>query len=636
MIGRPAGSAVVLSGLTTPLSGSYNISLDNAPPTTFSARSSFNASSPTVLFYTSGLDPSVVHQLKVVNIGASTEDGGSLLLFGTVNVTTTGTQNGGGKKMSSGPTGRTIAAICAVVIVVSIAFVIFLVILLRRRGRVARRKQAFIVNHDVRRERFSFLTRSRLQQDVEKTSPVSNHADESQHESDVLDITAAKHGGDEQDSDDEDNDLQGLHDPQVWHPRHGSQNSDGSYAIDLPELPRPGTGRVRTRSTSESPSPTHRFSDQQARPAKFSLTPSSPTPCSTPRSPKPRGPREMRTVVSTHSKDTSRGILLKEMYSPVADVPVDVRTNDSLLSAGAYLPQPVISPLRVNFEDVLPYEADRRRDAKHRSETSRISLPYSLKQALTGHIRPTYGRDASLANAIGGSPASRFSFLDLNSSNASISSRSNRQSRSASTRSSLKQKGTTPPSNSTPPMPEDPRISLGFSMIMAGGPTASQPSMSPDISLQAVSLSPITIPDHPLPPHIDVPIGVHPTNTSELPSPSDSIPRTLSDIHFRHSTQSCSSPVAESHRTSHRLSVSQRASHHPPLPAASTLQIPQQAEQRPYIVQKILGLPTGSGPSTPYGSPTVSGFASRWSRGRGSASVAGPSSYSRPRTGPPG
>ena len=86
-----------MSGLTTPLSGSYNISLDGIrPPTTFSAHSSFNNSSPTVLFYATGLDPALVHELRVVNIGPTADSEDSLLILGPVNVTTTGAQNGGG------------------------------------------------------------------------------------------------------------------------------------------------------------------------------------------------------------------------------------------------------------------------------------------------------------------------------------------------------------------------------------------------------------------------------------------------------------------------------------------------------------------------------------------------------------
>ena len=64
---------MTLAGLTTPNSGSYNISLDSGPPETYSALSSFNLSSPTVLFFRTGLDPAVVHQLDIVNAGAAAD-----------------------------------------------------------------------------------------------------------------------------------------------------------------------------------------------------------------------------------------------------------------------------------------------------------------------------------------------------------------------------------------------------------------------------------------------------------------------------------------------------------------------------------------------------------------------------------
>lgn len=79
---------MTLAGLTTPHSGSYNISLDDNPPETFSAFSSFNLSSPTLLFFRTGLDPAVVHQLDIVNAGAAADGEGSLLILSSVNVTT--------------------------------------------------------------------------------------------------------------------------------------------------------------------------------------------------------------------------------------------------------------------------------------------------------------------------------------------------------------------------------------------------------------------------------------------------------------------------------------------------------------------------------------------------------------------
>ena len=85
---------MTLAGLTTPHSGSYNISLDNEQQETLSARSSFNLTSPTILFYKTGLDPDVVHQLNVVNAGPSSGGQGSLLILGSVNVTTMNLSNG--------------------------------------------------------------------------------------------------------------------------------------------------------------------------------------------------------------------------------------------------------------------------------------------------------------------------------------------------------------------------------------------------------------------------------------------------------------------------------------------------------------------------------------------------------------
>ena len=86
---------MTLAGLTTPHSGSYNISLDNGPPETYSALSSFNLSSPTVLFFRTGLDPAVVHQLDIVNAGAAADGEGSLLALSSVNVTTVAQNSSG-------------------------------------------------------------------------------------------------------------------------------------------------------------------------------------------------------------------------------------------------------------------------------------------------------------------------------------------------------------------------------------------------------------------------------------------------------------------------------------------------------------------------------------------------------------
>jgi hypothetical protein len=73
------GTAVVVSGLRDYTSGRYNVSLDGQ---TFT----FNAQSPwkesTVLFFRTGLNPDMSHELIITNV----ED--KLLAIGAINVTT--------------------------------------------------------------------------------------------------------------------------------------------------------------------------------------------------------------------------------------------------------------------------------------------------------------------------------------------------------------------------------------------------------------------------------------------------------------------------------------------------------------------------------------------------------------------
>ena len=62
------------------------MSVDQEAPTTLSARSPSNAS--TILYFRTDLDPSVAHQLEILNIGASADEEGSFLAVGGINVTT--------------------------------------------------------------------------------------------------------------------------------------------------------------------------------------------------------------------------------------------------------------------------------------------------------------------------------------------------------------------------------------------------------------------------------------------------------------------------------------------------------------------------------------------------------------------
>lgn len=61
---------------------------------TLSAKSSFNVTTPTVLYYRTGLDPSVMHQLGIVNVGAPNDENSGFFAMGSVDVTAVGGDTG--------------------------------------------------------------------------------------------------------------------------------------------------------------------------------------------------------------------------------------------------------------------------------------------------------------------------------------------------------------------------------------------------------------------------------------------------------------------------------------------------------------------------------------------------------------
>ncbi|KAI0675399.1 hypothetical protein C8Q78DRAFT_1114225 [Trametes maxima] len=654
------GSAVGLTGLTTPASGAYNVSLDDEEPVTLSARASFTASAPTLLYFRTGLDPSIMHHIEVVNAGPSDagDDAGSLLVFAAVNVTTVenpGATPIGAAATSSGLSKGAIAALAIGLTLAVAAAAVAAVFFVRRRRKIARRKREMLVNPRINRAgRLSFLFPHKRH----------SHADEGVAQAKesrpggegVLHISSPNPDTHEKDESDDDEDegeggAQRFSAAEKGKARamrrsNASKNSDGSYSIDLPDLtiaqvPR---GYLPTSMVPSTPSP----------PRTLAVSLPSPT---SPRSARPRGPREMQ------GRDSTRGILLTNL-----DVSPTGADEDGFLPATpSYLPDAHISPLRVEFATELP-ERPERRTERHISTGTSVSLPQSLKQALSQH-RSAQTPDVPSPTR----PDAVFSFLDFNNSSTSTSlSRSQRQSSSNSTGksgSSSQSKRNTGSDLSTQSqsvnwasLPPDRRISLGLSMTVSGGPNSSRPSLSPSVLLQPVPLPPPvpvlpTIntdqetmsssgsaepegPDQPFP---------YDAGGGQLPSPTDSIPFTVSDIHFRHSTQSSISGAPESRRASaQRLSGSHRLPH-PPLPGVSPgPSSPTRGMHRrqasasgsqsvpPFIVQRILGRTTSPVPGTPFGSPTAPQFASMTGTlGRSSSATATVVPSSPPPASPP-
>ncbi|KAK7692350.1 hypothetical protein QCA50_003975 [Cerrena zonata] len=628
------GTAITISGLTTSLSGSYNISLDGEIPVTLSAQSSINSSTPTVLYFRTGLDPSVMHKLGIVNIGDDAS--ANFLAVGSVNVTTVVQGNNDtlppmpSSKLSSG----LIAGIAVAASVGFLALIAFIVFCARRRRRATRRKQSLVVNPRLSSlRRFSFLAhsiRSPSNRSVhsppgEKEPHFSPKAPEGS-QGGVLDIRAQK---DVEDEIDDVEAARGIHEV-----RHASQNSDGSFSIDLPQLPTRGYTHVRTSSGQQSipissvPAPVST--------SRFSVRPS-----------KPMGPRSMNPSSPTmmHQRETSRGILLAEMYrAAMGDDHANANAEPSTSAAqtsGTMKRESrqtdEFSPLRVNFDDE-PYETTLQRREGRYASAGVISLPQSLKLALSlepSSIQssPPIPPNVTVTRSTPVTPITpitpitpvtqqyefrhdhHLSFLDLDSSgSASLKSgaRSTGQSRSNSTRSSSKSRYDPSTTTDYGSLLPDRRISLGLSMAMAG-PSSSRPSLSPNISLQPISLPAQSSPHEPasmIPEDASQPIDPDSNGHAMdfLPSPTESIPHTVSDIHFRHSSYSTVSLPTESRRASvNRYSGVQR---HPPLPGTPTA--PPQ-EPKPFIVQKLLGMaPSGPGPTTPYSSPTTPGQSSAW------------------------
>ncbi|TFK80327.1 hypothetical protein K466DRAFT_637744 [Polyporus arcularius HHB13444] len=645
------GSAVGLTGLTTPDSGAFNVSLDQERPVIVSARASFTSSSPTLLFFRSGLDPSVMHSIEVVNAGpAGAGDGaGSLLVLGAVNVTSMqppGATPVGAAGSSSLPRGAVagLAIGCTLAVAALVAAIIFCV---RRRRRNSRRKRQMLVNPQINRAgRLSFLFPHKRRSEAISERDAQKALERGYETGGVLDIrnpTPEVHEKEESDDSEvedegegegEGEDGQRLSAAEKGKERalrrsNASKNSDGSYSIELPDLtiaqvPR---GYLPASAVPSTPSPPR------------TLVPS-PT---SPRSPaRPRGPRELP------GRDSTRGILLSNM-SGSGPAPAHADEEGQLTVGPAFLPEAHISPLRVEFASDVQDRPEGRGE-RHIS-TGAMSLPQSLRQALA--------QQAASQVPVPPSPTRSdriYSFLDFSSTSTSLS-RSQRQSssnstgksRSSSTRSKRKSGSENSNSNSGQSqavnwasLPPDRRISLGLSMTLGAGGTTSRSVPNINVTLHPVPLfqstPALSSPDEQSPSALDTPEQEGPDqqfpyDANQLPSPTDSVPYTVSDIHFRHSTHSSimTMPTAESRRASaniFRLSGSHRPPH-PPLPSAGPSSPTRPTHQRaggagaggsqagsqsvpPFIVQRILGRTPGtaSAPGTPFQSPTAPQFAS--------------------------
>ncbi|KAF9022039.1 hypothetical protein BDZ89DRAFT_1163416 [Hymenopellis radicata] len=131
------GTSFLVMGTTSPDGGNYSVTLDNTQ-IFLSARSSFT-NNETLLFYSSGLDPTVVHNLSISNV-----DGSHLILpvggfraFATMNPNPTASATSSGSDGSSPYPAGTIAALvlAGVLVLVLLAWLLFYLLVYRPRMR---------------------------------------------------------------------------------------------------------------------------------------------------------------------------------------------------------------------------------------------------------------------------------------------------------------------------------------------------------------------------------------------------------------------------------------------------------------------------------------------------------------------
>ncbi|KAF8991034.1 hypothetical protein BDQ17DRAFT_1287786 [Cyathus striatus] len=127
------GQAFFLSGTTSPSAGNYSVALDNSSePIIYSAKSSFTVPNA-LLFYATGLQENVTHDVLVRNEGGGTLEvangGWSVFADGSSLATSTSPSDAGtgsGADKRKGPTiGISIGAICGFLIMVATAFLLY-------------------------------------------------------------------------------------------------------------------------------------------------------------------------------------------------------------------------------------------------------------------------------------------------------------------------------------------------------------------------------------------------------------------------------------------------------------------------------------------------------------------------------
>ncbi|KAI0256228.1 hypothetical protein BJV78DRAFT_1278762 [Lactifluus subvellereus] len=574
-----SGSAISVFGFRDVSSGKFSVRLDDESVTLNGASSSKVA---TTLFFRTGLDNSTPHSLTITN----EEDG--LLAIGLINVTTAySSLPNSGSRISHVSRG-TIAAIVIAACLGALVLFITLFSLWRRRrqfGRILHRRRLFV-------------------------PPNGND------HSKVLDIVRGP----------EINDFDDLYDDKgsgdKRRPTAGDGSGSLSFTLDLP---------IQSR---HSLAPSRRYSGNSAQEL-------------------PRSPTVSLGRTGTHARGSSRGVPLQEISTPDGVDSGETRRTPSSDAQG-----------RTTSEDARTSGSPRDRETPEQSEGRTFELSPALSEVplpQSSVIASTPAHVSSERSQL------TYSFLDISASSRSSSVRQAAHlSSSSSISDSLRRRSDEPLSPSRrislpfamgynlPASSQDiisgpsgpsfasvtfPRFSLNIRPLpripqaavapetgpsqlplAARGTVRPHTQSSPPLHVQTQFDVPQPLPRSvsvtPAPPTSaqsggnPVPhIVIHPSlsrphlRASSVVSPTESVPRTVSDIHFRHSSDD-ERGEPESRRTS--ALEGEHLPSHPPLPV--------RPYTSPFIMHKLFGIPVspplsaggqsslqspGAGPSEP-------------------------------------
>ncbi|KAI0001361.1 hypothetical protein BJV74DRAFT_882588 [Russula compacta] len=559
-----SGTAVTVFGFRDATSGAFSVRLDNA---TFALNGASSSRDATTLFFSTGLNESVPHTLTITN------ENDNLLAIGFINVTTASSSSSNPNSGSSSHLSRgTIAAIVVASTLGTLVFLIAAFFFWRRRrqfGRILHRRRLFVPPSGNDHSKVLDIVRGPELEDFDDMYQDKGPGDKSRHAttndgSGSLSFT--------------------LELPIQSRPSLPTSQRDYSWnsAQDLPRSPTVSLGRTGTHARESSRGvPLHEIPAEDGADSSEALRPPSSVA-------QGQATDESARTGDQEMVEPTRGRTFE--LTPVLSMPLLPRpsaTASSQAQGSSDQSQPTYSFLDISGSSHASYASLRRADRGASSSSSssdsvrrsdepflstrRISLPFAMgyhhDPSTDSRDRPDLSRPSSTSVEF-----PRFSL------NIRPLPQIPRSAIEAGIESSMLPEPprlpVRPHTQSTPPLHV--RTEFDEIRVQQLPRSVSTTTAPPTSALSSANRVPhIVI-------HPSSLLRSHP-RTSSVVSPTESVPVTVSDIHFRHSSED-ERDEPGSRRTS--AAVSEHPPPHPPLP--------HRPYTSPFIMHKLFGTPVPS------------------------------------------